>query len=245
MAEEIEKTIDIKKLSDGFLDFLEEAAAKPPWQEKQKTGTWPEMEILELDQLNREMLAEQNKNEQEVEKQFKERREIMEKVVAKRNQRLEAYAKRGRMVVPKEKDKFIIAGRVVDNKTKTGLPNMRVKAFDLDRKYDDRLGSTRTDALGYFRIDYTADDFKDLGDKTPETYIEVLGKDGEALFTSTKSFIQKANQSEYITAPVDGEKVPENFAQGKKIELSINKRGEVFKKRERILIKGVGRKIPE
>lgn len=243
MAEEIQNTIDIKKLAGGFLDFLGRAAANPPWQEKQKTGKWPEMDIPELAQLNREIKAEQAKNEEEVEKLFKERRKLMEKIVAKRNQRLEAYAKRGRKTAPKEKDKYIVSGRVVDKKTKTGLPNMRVNAFDLDRKYDDRLGSTRTDALGYFRIDYTSDDFKDLGDKTPETYIEVMGKDSEALFTSTKSFIQKANKSEYITAPVDGEKVPENLSQGRKIALSLTKRSEVFKKRERILIKGAGRRV--
>lgn len=243
MAEEIENTVDLKKLAGGFLDFLDRAAENPPWLEKKKTGKWPEMDIPELELFNREIKLEQTRNEDVIETRFKERRELMEVIVTKRNKRLEAYAKRGRKAVPKEKDKYIVAGRVVDRKTRTGLPNMRVNAFDLDRKYDDRLGSTRTDALGYFRIDYKTEDFKDLGDKTPETYIEVLGNDGEALFTSTKSFIQKADKSEYITAPVDGEKVPDQFSQGKKIKLSIAKRSKVFTKRQRILLKGVGRRL--
>jgi hypothetical protein len=122
-----------------------------------------------------------------------------------------------------------------------GLPNIKVSAFDLDRKYDDRLGATRTDALGYFRIEYTAEDFKDLGDKTPETYIEVLGDDGELLFTSAKSFIQKSGKCEYIAAKVSGDKVPHSLEQGRRIYESINKREREFKRRERILRRGAAR----
>ncbi len=163
------------------------------------------------------------------------RRQSVKAVVAEREKRLRAYATRERVVVPVEEDKFIVAGRVTDKATGVGLPNVKVNAFDLDRKYDDRLGSARTDALGYFRIEYTAADFKDLEDQKPETYIEVLDDKNNAIFTSTKSFVQKAGKSEFIAASIDGSKVPLSNALGVKIGRSVDRRIATFERRKRSL----------
>lgn len=153
----------------------------------------------------------------------------------KRSNRIEAYAVRKRSVVPALKGKFVVAGRVMDRETGVGIPNVRVKAFDLDRRYDDILGDTRTDVLGYYRIEYGEKDFKDLFDKKPEVYIEVQDEDGKSLFTSTKSFVHKSGKVESIDARVDGSTLPSGLAQGLSLRQAIDKRLQRYAYRTQLL----------
>lgn len=229
------KTMNIEELTQGLLRFLQKAAALPPWVERRKTGVWPKAEISEFKKITTQLVEVRDKAVEDLEKSYKERREEIMEVVEKRRERLEAYTKRRRQAIHTEEDKFIVAGRVTDNKTGVGLPNLNINAFDLDRKYDDRLGSARTDAFGYFRIEYTSTDFKDFGDKMPETYIEVLGEDGKALFTSPKSFVQKAGKAKFIDAAIEGDKVPASLEIGEKINRSVDYRLKGFERRKRTL----------
>jgi len=223
-------------LARGLLRYLQESAVAPPWVERKKTGAWPKAEISELKQMTLEMRESLGKEAEKVDQRYKARRDGIKDVVEKRRERLEAYTKRLRQVVPSGKDRFVVAGRVMDKATGVGLPNLKVNAFDLDRKYDDRLGITRTDALGYFRIEYTSADFKDFGDKMPETYIEIIGEDGGVLFTSPKSFVQKAGKTKFIDAPVDGEKAPNSRTIADKINLSVKNRLNRLERRKKTLI---------
>jgi hypothetical protein len=55
---------------------------------------------------------------------------------------------------------WTICGRVTHCITKAPIPNVKVRAFDVDWLQDDDLGSAITDINGEFRIDYLASDFK-------------------------------------------------------------------------------------
>jgi predicted flap endonuclease-1-like 5' DNA nuclease len=96
------------------------------------------------------------------------------------------------------------------------------------------VGEARTDALGYYRIEYTAAAI-DERDQNPETFIEVLDDEGEVLFTSTKSFIQKAGQSAFIPAAVDGGKLPTSQRLANKVAGSVARRQRDLARRGRIL----------
>jgi hypothetical protein len=135
------------------------------------------------------------------------RRSELEKMLVLRKKRLEEASRPKPPVVGEEQGSFIVRGRVVDENEGIGLPNVVVKAFDLDRQYDDQLGSTRTDEHGYYAIEYSAKAFNDVFDKQPETYIEVLDSEGNSLYTSPRSFVHKAGAIEKIDASVDGHRL--------------------------------------
>jgi len=66
-------------------------------------------------------------------------------------------------------DEWVICGRVVTCEKKEAVAGVKVSAFDVDWIQDDSIGSTTTDAGGYFRIYYTSDAFK----KTPFTGLDL------------------------------------------------------------------------
>jgi len=55
---------------------------------------------------------------------------------------------------------YTITGRVIDEKTKKGIPNLRVEAWDKDLLFDDFLGESKTDKDGKFTIELDAARFR-------------------------------------------------------------------------------------
>ncbi len=110
---------------------------------------------------------------------------------------------------------FVVYGRVVDAESGGALAGVRVEVLDRDPLHDDLLGEVRTDALGFYRLEYRRRDFRDLFERRPETYIRVVDEAGETLFTSDRSFRHKAGKVAAIHAAVDGSRVPEALERGK------------------------------
>lgn len=240
----MEKTMTKKEINagefvEGLFNFLLKAAADPPWIVKNRTGTWPIAEFPVIEQMIQQGASFRNEAAEKVEKSYSERREDIKAVLEKRRKCLEAYTTRKRSAAAVEKDRFVVAGRVTDKATGVGLPNVAVVAYDMDRKYDDRLGSTRTDVLGYFQIDYTFKDFKDSGEGMPETYIEVLGEDEKALYTSPKSFVQKTGKYKYLDIKLKGADIPGSLRAGTKIDPAMQARLKVLDRLKRRLASGV------
>lgn len=149
------------------------------------------------------------------------RRTELDKVLKERAKRLKAAANPKAPTVRTKKGGFVVTGRIVDEQEGLGLPNVVVKAFDMDRKYDDLLGETRTDANGYYTIEYSAKTFKDVFDEQPETYIEVLNSDGENIYTSARSFVHKAGEKETINASVPTAGMESNIALARQRKIGI------------------------
>ena len=88
----------------------------------------------------------------------------------------------------KHKTTFLIAGHVVDRKTRQGAANLRVEAWDKDLILDDLIGSAHTDAQGNFCIEFAQSYFKELFlDRQPDLFFKVFL--GEKLITSTEDFV--------------------------------------------------------
>lgn len=222
-------TFDLQALVQRYVDDLRAAAQSP-----QRDAPVPSAGTEQLRQAARQVQTERRDAVATLNAQYEARTTAMEAVVIERQRRLEAYAQRQRQAVPAAPDRFVVAGRVTDRVTGRGLPHVRVRAMDLDRRHDDLLGEVRTDALGYYRIAYTSADIAER-DENPETYIEVLDNESQVLFTSTKSFIQKAGRSAFIPATVDGNKLPTAKRMAGKVAGSVARRQQNLTRRRRTL----------
>ena len=225
MENNTQKNVNLGDLARELLGLLQKTASTPPWTVKEKTGKWPEIEQPIIQQMALQLASKFDEATEKVNESYIKRGEDIKQV----------YAGRRRVAVVNEKDKFIVAGRVTDKTTGVGLPNVKVNAFDMDRKYDDWLGSANTDELGYFQIEYTSAQFKDFGEGMPETYLEVIGENKKILYTSPKSFAQKAGKSEYFEVQVEGVDVPTSLAAGKMISGSVEERLKTLDRRKRFL----------
>ena len=70
------------------------------------------------------------------------------------------------------------------------MAGLQVKAFDKDLFFDDKLGTSVTDAKGQFRIDFSSFDFSLLPDieMVPDVYVRVFDAAGKKLlYTSEKA----------------------------------------------------------
>jgi len=159
----------------------------------------------------------------------------LDQSIENRVRRIEAYALRKRAAIPPATGKFIVAGRVTDRDTGVPLPNVLVKAYDLDPKTDELLGQTRTDALGYYRIEYTEKDLKDDRDKKPEVYIDVLNDAGQSIYTSPKCLSVKSGAVEFIEAAVNGSAFPLSLQQGTALTEALKGQLQKYDQRRQLL----------
>lgn len=83
-----------------------------------------------------------------------------------------------------------IIGTVIDDETGRPLEGLRVRAFDKDLVFDDRLGEASTDADGRFEIGYTEAMYRDLHETEPDIYIRVYDPSGEHLLYSTENAVR-------------------------------------------------------
>lgn len=220
-------TLDLGSLVQGFLEGIGDAV-------RQSSVKDNEVSFNGAQELQKRMQEELSRATEAVTQRYSQRTEAMKAVVEERQKRLESYAQRLRQHVSAEPGRFIVAGRVTDEVTGYGLPNVRVRVTDLDRQYDDVLGETRTDILGYYRLEYEASDFQDR-DESPETYIEVIGEEDKVIFTSMKSFVQKAGGSAFISAVVDGKHVPASRSMSETVARTVEHRQQDLARRMRIL----------
>lgn len=94
-------------------------------------------------------------------------------------------------------DRFRISGTVVEAGTGRPLPNLQVRAYDKDMLHSDLLGSAVTDQGGGFELSYTGDDFRELFEKRPDIYLEVIDPaTGETIYTSERAVRWDAGRDE-------------------------------------------------
>jgi hypothetical protein len=90
-----------------------------------------------------------------------------------------------------------VIGSVVEAESRKPLAGLRVRAYDKDWVFDDKLGDTLTDATGRFEISYTESQFRDAEETLPDLYLRVYDASGKKLlFTSEKAVRRSAQVTE-------------------------------------------------
>ncbi len=87
-----------------------------------------------------------------------------------------------------------VIGTVVETESGRPLEGLRVRAYDKDLVFDDRLGDTLTDALGKFEITYTEAHYRDLEETDPDVYIRIYDRSGKQLLYTTEKAVRRSAQ---------------------------------------------------
>jgi carotenoid cleavage dioxygenase len=87
-----------------------------------------------------------------------------------------------------------VIGTVVEAESGKPLEGLRVRAYDEDWVFDDRLGDTLTNAEGRFEIVYTEAQFRDFGETLPDVYVRIYDPSGEKLLYSSEKAVRRSAQ---------------------------------------------------
>ena len=87
-----------------------------------------------------------------------------------------------------------VIGTVVEEESGKPLQGLRVRAYDKDLIFDDKLGEKVTDAAGKFEISYTEAHFRDLEETLPDVYIRIYDATGKKLLYTTEKAVRKGAQ---------------------------------------------------
>jgi hypothetical protein len=85
-----------------------------------------------------------------------------------------------------------VIGTVVEEESGKPLQGLRVRAYDKDLVFDDKLGDTLTDAAGKFEISYSEVHFRDLEETEPDVYIRIYDASGKKLLYTTERAVRKS-----------------------------------------------------
>lgn len=85
---------------------------------------------------------------------------------------------------------FKLYGKVREEESGIGVPNLVVKAIDKDFLFDDLLGATTTDEDGDFEIVYEGEDYEELFDKGPDIYLKIKTPDRKKVIYSTEENVR-------------------------------------------------------
>jgi carotenoid cleavage dioxygenase len=83
-----------------------------------------------------------------------------------------------------------IVGTVVEAESKQPIEGLRVRGYDEDWVFDDKLGEARTDAEGRFEISYSEVQFRDLEETLPDVYIRIYDPSGKVLLYSSEQAVR-------------------------------------------------------
>jgi hypothetical protein len=90
-----------------------------------------------------------------------------------------------------------VRGRVT-GANKEGVGGLTVRVFDKDLMLDDALGETRTDSQGFYRLNFTKEQFSDFTEKYPELYLIIEDEKGNQLYNGKHETQYRAGHVELI-----------------------------------------------
>jgi len=101
-----------------------------------------------------------------------------------------------------------VIGTVVEAESGKPLQGLRVRAYDKDLIFDDKLGEKLTDAAGKFEISYTEAHFRDALETEPDLYIRIYDGSGKKLlYTSEKAVRRNAQITENFDVKISKAKL--------------------------------------
>ncbi len=104
-------------------------------------------------------------------------------------------------------DVWKVVGRVRDAKQRP-MPNLTINLYDKDLIFDDRLGTTTTDAKGEFALTYRTEKFRDLIEARPDLYLKVEDASGMMLYTTKKAVRFNAGKVEQFDIIMESREMP-------------------------------------
>lgn len=97
---------------------------------------------------------------------------------------------------------WVVHGQVMDSQGKP-VEGVIVRVFDKDRKFDELLGNTSTDAEGDFQLVYHERSFQERGGGGPELFLQVEDADGQVRYASEDVLRCQGGSSEYFLIELD------------------------------------------
>ncbi len=185
--------------------------------------------MAQLRQLGATLREQREAGAAQLAARYRERTDSMRQMVALRQHRMEAYTQRLRQAVPPEPGKYILAGHLTDSATGVAMPNVSVRPRG--DAAGDEPETTRSDALGYFRLELGAPANAAGG----AVQIEVLDDEGNVLSTSDRQFRTSAGGSDFAKLEVAGERIPRSLALGRLIEGSVDERIKRLERTGRVM----------
>ena len=112
------------------------------------------------------------------------------------------YTKQGEVAMKKEA--YIIRGKIIDSITGTGIPGLRIEAWDKDLITDDLLDTKVTDEQGAFEMKFTSAQFQErFLDRKPDLLFKVYHNNEEIHSTRNKVMWNYDKADEEIIIPID------------------------------------------
>jgi hypothetical protein len=103
---------------------------------------------------------------------------------------------------------FKIHGKVIEEETGKGIPNLTVKAIDKDLLFDDLLGAVITDENGNFEIKYDKEDFQELFfDKKPDIYLKIKNPEGAVIHSTEDKVIYESSETKEFNIKISKNKI--------------------------------------
>ena len=83
-----------------------------------------------------------------------------------------------------------VYGTVVEEESGKPVAGVRVRAYDKDLIFDDKLGDTLTNAKGEFDISYSEVHFRDFNETAPDVYVRVYDAVGKKVLHTTEKAVR-------------------------------------------------------
>ncbi|MFZ3133310.1 MAG: C25 family cysteine peptidase [Methanothrix sp.] len=114
---------------------------------------------------------------------------------------------------------FEIMGQISEKGTGKPLPGLIVQACDKNMWFDDCLGATTTDLKGYFKLEYSEREFREVFEKQPEIYLAVYEPPFTHLLNTTQTTLWKASGRANFPIVIDGKRVSDPAARSQKNQI--------------------------